>query len=754
MMHAFAAPPQPSSKPPRPAPDPEPDPVASVPEVGPDSDVAAVPRLHTARAELVLADHSARPLGEVLAGYDLMTAFATALEAADGDHEHVGIALDLQPLGWWERNRWRKDIRRAASTDASRVTGIAQILKDAWDSPQGGRSRPRVEIADGDRMQQWADHADLRAQYARHETFETVFRFQLLVRATATSKERARSLRDRTVAVFDRIAGRNRLKVRRPRWPQLASAFDQRWLREQFAPRRGQYLTLSDAQALLTPPTRRCVARNVVRTLGSFAPPPASLPTYDYQPGVLPLGTVGVGPNKRLVGVPIDDTLFSVKGGRTGYGKSETMIGEALHIALTLTDAVTLIDPHFDAIRKILPYLLAHTPDRVETLSFHKPASGIARNAHVLTWNPVSMVGATRDDLDDKRGVLLDAFRVAAGWTSHTNRAPTIMQHAVTALLEIGLALQDRPDLQPTVFTLNTILGNEEWRERALEFVSVPTREYFEQRFASLPADAITPITNIVDQFRGSDMIAGILGSPESAWNLRESMDAGRIVLLSPAGPDKRATELIANFLMGEHVRAFKSRVDLAEADRRPVWSWFDEAQIYDRGGAGAAMQQILRECRKYGSHAQFLTQSIGAFSDGLRDALATNAGTTITFAVGADTAGETAAEFASPSVTPAHIQNLPKHQFLVSVTLNGVRHPPFLARSMRVDELWPVPDEPAEPAGTDARYRRVGDVLDNLDTLDARIGAELRARARTNVEGPTSAPRSARGGDPRRRNL
>jgi hypothetical protein len=59
---------------------------------------------------------------------------------------------------------------------------------------------------------------------------------------------------------------------------------------------------------LLKPPTATCHAGNVLRSGGMIPRPPAGLPTFTGQRGLLPLGRVTRDGHERLVGVPLAST--------------------------------------------------------------------------------------------------------------------------------------------------------------------------------------------------------------------------------------------------------------------------------------------------------------------------------------------------------------------------------------------------------------------------------------------------------------
>jgi len=73
----------------------------------------------------------------------------------------------------------------------------------------------------------------------------------------------------------------------------------------------------------------------VLRSGGAIPPPPPELPTFAGQRSLIPLGRVTGAAGERLAGVPVAETFFSYMAGRLRYGKTETAIGQFVHLART-----------------------------------------------------------------------------------------------------------------------------------------------------------------------------------------------------------------------------------------------------------------------------------------------------------------------------------------------------------------------------------------------------------------------------------
>lgn len=151
----------------------------------------------------------------------------------------------------------------------------------------------------------------------------------------------------------------------------------------------------------------------------------------------------------------------------------------------------------------------------------------------------------------------------------------TLTQTAAQSLCELGMRLP--ADLQPTIFQMTTILADEAWRDLVLPYLNEHTRSFWETRFAKLSAEAITPVTNLLDRLRASDRVAALFGNPNSTYDVRRAMDVGHIVLACPSGSDDK-DKLITALLLYDTLRAALSRRDLPAEQRRPVFVFADDA--------------------------------------------------------------------------------------------------------------------------------------------------------------------------------
>lgn len=161
-------------------------------------------------------------------------------------------------------------------------------------------------------------------------------------------------------------------------------------------------MTGREIAALLKPPSVHCAASNVVRTGGVVPAAPSRLPEWTGQAGVVPLGLM-TGPDgrERLGAVPQEDVLFGAGLGRSGFGKSELALLQALTLAYA-GFGLWFLDSHGAAVQRALPYLTHPALTGRVLLIDVSVKDPLARMG---AWNPLSMEGrAVHQHLRPARG--------------------------------------------------------------------------------------------------------------------------------------------------------------------------------------------------------------------------------------------------------------------------------------------------------------------------------------------------------------
>jgi hypothetical protein len=304
---------------------------------------------------------------------------------------------------------------------------------------------------------------------------------------------------------------------------------------------------------------------------------------------VIPLGWVKTRTGRRTVGVRTDDTFFAYMSGRSRYGKTETAIGQFVALARAGHGGLFL-DPHADAIAEIKTYL---TDPGIRERVVEIDLSDRKTTNNQPGWNLFGLTDRTPIDAATRVDAFVDALAAALGWDERNTRALNLATQSAQALTELALTLP--PESAPTIFEVPTLLSNDEWRQAVMPRLSPATRGFFADRFPSLPGEAITAVTNLLDRLRASRSVAALLGSPVSTYDARRAMANDLIVLACPGSGSTR-DRLVANLLVYDVLHAARARAAMPLSARKPFWVFLDELQTYEGPNLPA-----LEQSAKYG---------------------------------------------------------------------------------------------------------------------------------------------------------
>jgi hypothetical protein len=513
--------------------------------------------------------------------------------------------------------------------------------------------------------------------------------------------------------------------------------FDRRYATGYFKPARKTILTTRELAGFLKPPTVHCGERNVLRS-GALLSPPPELPTFDQSRGdLIPLGRISSESGERIVAVTTEDTFFTYIAGRSRYGKTEAAIAQFAHLVRAGHGGL-FIDPHGDGLERIEPYLTDVAAERVVRIDLGPGASPEAQPG----WNLFEF-GRGSGDGEARVEAVVDAFSSALEWGDRSTRAINLTTQAASALATIARRLD--ADLAPTIFQIPTLLSDDEWREAVVPFLPRAERRFWRDRFPLLAAEAITPVTNMVDRLRASSSIMALLGQSRSTYRVREAMDEGEIVLACPGAGGTR-DRLIANLLLFDLLHAARGRAELAPERRRPFWVFLDEVQSYD-GAASGNLAALLEQSAKFGLRAVLLNQNPERLSPATLNALTTNRSHLLASTLNSQAAGLVTREWGGQP-SPKALTRLPRFRFVAQVTHQGTLSSPFALGGVRVEDVFEEkPSGARPPCEGRRRGADAGDVRAHLDDLDDRILVALQGgdgeRGKDHTEGRRRSGRS-----------
>ncbi len=368
----------------------------------------------------------------------------------------------------------------------------------------------------------------------------------------------------------------------------------------------------------------------------------------------------------RKFGIKTDDRrrhMYLI--GKTGMGKStilENMIIEDIRAGR----GVAVVDPHGDLAEKVIQYIPSN---RINDVIYFNPAD----TEHPIAFNVVEQVAPELRHL--VASGLIGVFEKlwADSWGP---RLEYILRNSILAIL-------DYPN--STLLAVTRMLSDKPYRKKVIEKIQDPVvKSFWTKEFAGyadkFAAEAVSPIQNKVGQFLSSSLIRNIVGQTNSALDLREVMDEGKILImnLSKGRIGEDNSELLGSMVITKIQLAAMSRVNVLEGERRDFYLYVDEFQNF----ATDSFANILSEARKYRLNLIMGHQYIEQLSDKVKAAVFGNVGTLVVFRVGATDAEELVKEF-TPVFTEEDLVNLPRFNTCLKLMIDGIASEPFSARGL-----------------------------------------------------------------------
>ncbi|HSX17818.1 MAG TPA: ATP-binding protein [Candidatus Saccharimonadales bacterium] len=175
--------------------------------------------------------------------------------------------------------------------------------------------------------------------------------------------------------------------------------------------------------------------------------------------------------------------------------------------------------------------------------------------------------------------------------------------------------------------------------------------------------------------FLSNEMMRNIIGQTKSAFNLRQVMDEGKILLvnLSRGRTGDLNSKLLGMIFVMKFEAAAMSRADMPEEQRRDFCLYVDEFQNF----ATDSFADILSQARKYHLNLIVANQFSTQLKEEVRDAVFGNVGSLVCFRVGTTDAEFLAKQFA-PIFEIDDLQFLPNYNTAVRIMIGGVPVQPF----------------------------------------------------------------------------
>ncbi|PJE70237.1 hypothetical protein COU97_00765 [Candidatus Shapirobacteria bacterium CG10_big_fil_rev_8_21_14_0_10_48_15] len=188
-------------------------------------------------------------------------------------------------------------------------------------------------------------------------------------------------------------------------------------------------------------------------------------------------------------------------------------------------------------------------------------------------------------------------------------------------------------------------------------------------------------------RFVTNKMMRNIIGQSQSAFDFRQVMDEGKILIINLAKGKigEENSSFLGLVLVPKILIAAMSRADVPEEQRRDFYLYVDEFQNF----ATPDFAQILSEARKYHLNLTVANQFIGQVDEEIKNAVFGNVGSLISFNIGVTDANFLQHWFA-PTFGEDDLINIERFNVYIKTIVNSEPVPPFsmdLAKDMAVQE-------------------------------------------------------------------
>lgn len=351
--------------------------------------------------------------------------------------------------------------------------------------------------------------------------------------------------------------------------------------------------------------------------------------------------------------------------GKSGTGKS-TLIANLAIDDMRKKRGFCVIDPHGDLSGHLLDYIPSF---RVNDVIYLDPA----QSSRSFAINPLEITNESQRELVASGIVAIFKKLYGTSW------GPRLEYHLRNAIISV----MEMPD--PTLMMVPEVLTNPTFRAKVVANLKEPVlKSYwineFENMTERLRAESISSILNKVGQFTSSARIRSIIGHPKSTIDIEKVMNEGKILILNISqgylGEDNAA--LLGAMIITKIQLAAMNRITVAEEERRDFYLYVDEFQNF----ATTSFIKILSEARKFRLNLILANQYIAQIPEDVRAAIFGNAGTMMSFLIGAEDARYMAREFAE-RFKEEDLLALGNYQAILKLSIEGMTQAPFLCQTL-----------------------------------------------------------------------
>lgn len=424
---------------------------------------------------------------------------------------------------------------------------------------------------------------------------------------------------------------------------------------------RGTFVLNSEELAtVLHFPNKTVETHHINWLKAKSAPAPASIPTTGLRLG----SSMYRGQKKEIFIAEKDRQRHMYIVGKTGTGKSE-FLKDMIMQDIRAGKGLAVLDPHGELVEDILQLM---PPERAEEVIYFNPSdterpmgmnimeAETEEQMHFVVGSIIALMYKLYDP--HKTGIIGPRFEHAI-----RNAMLTIMAEPGATFIELVRCLTDQKYVQELLPKVKDPVVRRYWTDQIAQ-----TSDFHK-------SEVLDYIVSKFGKFITNKVMRNIIGQSQSAFNFRDVMDNGKILLvnLSKGKLGEEDAKFLGLILVPKILTAAMSRQDMPMEQRRDFYLYVDEFQNY----ATDDFAVILSEARKYRLNLIVANQFVAQIEENVKNAVFGNVGSMVTFRVGVPDANFLQHEFA-PTFSETDLTNIEKFHVYIKTIVSNEPVPPF----------------------------------------------------------------------------